>query len=66
LRRRERSGWRPPGPNRTPLNIADYARVPLLNSNQLVSAWRERLPTGSETYDEQMINLGERKPAPDS
>src|SRR4026208_2353073 len=26
---------------RTPLNVADYARVPLLNPNQLVSSWRE-------------------------
>ena len=36
--------------------------MPLLNSNQLVSAWRERLPTSAEEYDQQMINLGERKP----
>jgi len=52
----------PAGPMRTPLNIADYARVPLLNSNQLVSAWRERLPPVSDEYDQQMISLGERKP----
>ena len=52
----------PGGPSRTPLNIADYARVPLLNSNQLVSAWRERLPVGSEDYDQQVINLGKRTP----
>ena len=52
----------PGGPMRTPLNIADYARVPLLNSNQLVSAWRERLPPISDQYDQQMISLGERKP----
>src|SRR6267378_3007104 len=51
----------PAGPSRTPLNIADYARVPLLNSNQLVSAWRENLPTTAD-YDQQIINLGERKP----
>ena len=51
----------PAGPSRTPLNIADYARVPLLNSNQLVSAWRETLPTAAD-YDQQIINLGERKP----
>ena len=50
------------GPEQTPLNIADYARVPLLNSNQLVSAWRERLPVGTEDYDQHVINLGQRKP----
>lgn len=52
----------PGGPSRTPLNIADYARVPLLNTNQLVSAWRERLPVGSEDYDQQVISLGQQKP----
>jgi hypothetical protein len=50
------------GPSRSPLNVADYARVPLLNSNQLVSVWRERLPTGAEDYDQQSINLGPQKP----
>ena len=50
------------GPMHTPLNIADYARVPLLNSNQLVSVWREKLPRNTEEYDEQMINLGPQKP----
>ena len=29
---------------RLPLNVADYARVPLLNPNQLVTSWRESLP----------------------
>ena len=52
----------PGGPSRTPLNIADYARVPLLNSNQMVSAWRERLPTSSEEYDQQFVSLGTNKP----
>jgi len=52
----------PNGPSRTPLNIADYARVPLLNSNQLVSVWRERLPTSSEEYDQQTVSLGNNKP----
>ncbi len=28
---------------RMPLNVADYARVPLLNPDQLVSSWREPL-----------------------
>lgn len=50
------------GPARTPLNMASYARVPLLNSNQLVDAWRERLPVGSEDYDQHVINLGQHKP----
>jgi uncharacterized protein YfaS (alpha-2-macroglobulin family) len=48
--------------SRSSLNAADYARVPLLNSNQLVAAWRERLPVGSEDYDQQSINLGQQKP----
>lgn len=52
----------PGGPKQTPLNIADYARVPLLNQNQLVSAWREKLPPLSDEYDQQTVNLGEQKP----
>lgn len=50
------------GPSRSPLNIASYARVPLLNSNQLVDAWSEKLPVGPEGYDQQVINLGQHKP----
>lgn len=50
------------GPRQTPLNVADYARVPLLNSNQMVSAWREKLPPIENEYDQQTINLGQRKP----
>jgi alpha-2-macroglobulin len=49
------------GPSITPLNIADYARVPLLNS-KLVSAWRQKLTPITDEYDQQMINLGEQKP----
>ena len=45
---------------RVPLNVADYARVPLLNPNQLVSTWREPLPD-LETYDHRMIPLGKRE-----
>lgn len=48
----------PGGPSRSALNIADYARVPLLNANQLVHNWRERLPTNADEYDQQVINLG--------
>jgi hypothetical protein len=48
-------------PSRTPLNIADYARVPLLNPEQLVSAWREKL-SPIDDYDRRMISLGRRGP----
>ncbi len=47
---------------RTPLNVADYARVPLLNPNQLVTTWREPLSTGDYTYDRRMIPLGKQEP----
>lgn len=47
---------------RTPLNVADYARVPLLNPNQLVTSWREPLATGDYLYDSRMIPLGKREP----
>ena len=48
--------------NRTPLNVADYARVPLLNPNQLVTSWREPLPTLEDVYDRRMVPLGKREP----
>jgi len=48
--------------NRTPLNVADYARVPLLNPDQMVSSWREKLPPLEDTYDRRMISLGKREP----
>lgn len=47
---------------RTPLNVADYARVPLLNPSQLVSSWRERLPPMEYEYDQRSISLGRREP----
>ena len=47
--------------NRVPLNVADYARVPLLNSNQLVTSWREQLPRLQNQYDERSIPLGKRE-----
>jgi uncharacterized protein YfaS (alpha-2-macroglobulin family) len=50
------------GPRQTPLNVADYARVPLLNSNQKVSDWREKLPPIANEYEQTAINLGQRKP----
>ena len=46
---------------RVPLNVADYARVPLLNPSQLVTSWRENLPSDSDYYDRRMIPLGKRE-----
>ena len=54
--------FRPNETRRTPLNVADYARVPLLNPNQLVTSWREPLATGEYLYDSRMIPLGKREP----
>jgi len=48
-------------PSRTPLNVADYARVPLLNPEQLVSSWREKL-TAIDQSDRRLISLGRREP----
>ena len=47
---------------RVPLNVADYARVPLLNPSQLVTSWREPLPPLTSDYDRRMIPLGKREP----
>jgi uncharacterized protein YfaS (alpha-2-macroglobulin family) len=47
---------------RTPLNVSDYARVPLLNPDLLVSSWRELLPPLDNEYDQRMIPLGKRGP----
>ncbi|HWN09216.1 MAG TPA: MG2 domain-containing protein [Pyrinomonadaceae bacterium] len=47
---------------RTPLNVSDYARVPLLNPDLLVSSWREPLPPLENEYDQRMIPLGKRSP----
>jgi uncharacterized protein YfaS (alpha-2-macroglobulin family) len=46
---------------RVPLNVADYARVPLLNPNQLVTTWREPLPALGNEYDRRMIPIGLRE-----
>ncbi|HET6980441.1 MAG TPA: MG2 domain-containing protein [Pyrinomonadaceae bacterium] len=48
-------------PNRIPLNVADYPRLPLLNSNQLVSTWREQLPFLEKQYDQRSIPIGKRE-----
>src|SRR6185295_14979469 len=47
---------------RTPLNVADYARVPLLNPDQKVKDWREKLPALENEYDSRMIPLGKMDP----
>lgn len=47
---------------RTPLNVSDYARVPLLNPDLLVSSWREPLPPLENQYDQRMIPLGKKPP----
>ncbi len=49
-------------PIRTPLNVSDYARVPLLNPDLLVTSWREPLPPLENQYDQRMIPLGKRSP----
>ncbi|MEK6407867.1 MAG: MG2 domain-containing protein [Acidobacteriota bacterium] len=48
--------------DRQPLNVADYARVPLLNPDQMVSSWRERLTPLDNLYDTRMVMLGKRDP----
>lgn len=45
-----------------PLNMADYARVPLLNPDQLVGSWRQVLTATENEYDTRMISLGKREP----
>ena len=47
-------------PERTPLNVADYARVPLLNPDQKVKDWREKLPPLENEYDSRVISLGKQ------
>ncbi|HEY3102452.1 MAG TPA: MG2 domain-containing protein [Pyrinomonadaceae bacterium] len=49
-------------PTRTPLNVADYARVPLLNPDQKVKDWRERLPALENEYDSRTIPIGKMDP----
>jgi hypothetical protein len=47
--------------DRRPLNVADYARVPLLNPDQMVSSWREKLPP-LDSNDRRIIPLGQKEP----
>lgn len=49
-------------PTRTPLNVADYARVPLLNPDQKVKDWREKLPALENEYDSRSIPIGRMDP----
>ena len=49
-------------PIRAPLNVSDYARVPLLNPELLVSSWREPLPPLENEYDRRMVPLGKQSP----
>jgi len=48
--------------DRMPLNVADFARVPLLNPDQLVGSWRERLAPLENEYDTRMVTLGKNEP----
>jgi alpha-2-macroglobulin len=48
---------------RTPLNQSDYARLPILNKDHVVSSWREKLPplaTEEQQYDRRPISLGKQ------
>src|SRR5215475_13008195 len=47
-----------------PLNEADYARVPLLNSDQVTvrGSWRQVLTATENEYDTRMIPLNKREP----
>ncbi|HJZ68213.1 MAG TPA: MG2 domain-containing protein, partial [Blastocatellia bacterium] len=45
--------------DREPLNVADYARLPMLK-DQLVSSWREKLTPLDNLYDTRMVMLGKR------
>jgi uncharacterized protein YfaS (alpha-2-macroglobulin family) len=45
-----------------PLNVADFARVPLLNPDQLFRTWRERLTPLDNEYDTRMVMLGKCEP----
>src|SRR5260370_1576212 len=50
-------------PNQTPLNVAtDYARVPLLNPEQKVKDWSEKMPGLDHDYDSRMILIGKQDP----
>ncbi|MGH9822166.1 MAG: MG2 domain-containing protein, partial [Blastocatellia bacterium] len=50
------------GEDRLPLNVADYAQVPLLNSNQLIGSWRELLAKPETDSDTRFVALGKQGP----
>ncbi len=41
---------------------ADFARVPLLNPDQLVRSWRQVLTTLPDEFDTRMVGIGSREP----
>ena len=43
-----------------PLLEADFARIPLLNPDQLVRSWRQVLAPTEDQYDTRMISIGRR------
>ena len=45
-----------------PLLEADFARIPLLNPDQLVRSWRQVLAPTEDQYDTRMISIGRREP----
>ncbi|MGH9941528.1 MAG: alpha-2-macroglobulin family protein [Pyrinomonadaceae bacterium] len=47
---------------RQPLNKSDFAQVPLINEQQLVSTWREKMPPLKDQYDRQQVSLGRQGP----
>ncbi len=47
--------------DRLPLNVADFARVPLLNQDQLVTSFRQKLATENK-YDSKMVIMDKREP----
>ncbi|HSS20654.1 MAG TPA: MG2 domain-containing protein [Pyrinomonadaceae bacterium] len=47
---------------RPPLNVSDYARVPLLNPELLVTSWREPLQPLENEYDQHMVPMTKQSP----
>jgi len=47
---------------RLPLNVADYARVPLLNPDQLIGSFRQMLSPLENEYDTRLVTLGKLDP----
>lgn len=45
-----------------PLLEADFARIPLLNPDQLVRSWRQVLTPLENDYDTRMVSIGRREP----